>query len=157
MILEVYKLPELRKKLSDKKIIFSDGTFDLIHTGHVNVFKHLRTLGDILFIAVLSDEWVKFKKGDTRPILSENERIEMVDAIRYVDYTVLAKDLKTGERIRITKILQELKPDFFVSMDNSWEDKRELIQSYGTQLKIINRIGHGSTTKILDNIRAIFK
>ena len=155
MILEISKLPELRKEFADRKIIFSDGTFDLIHTGHVNVFKEISTFGDILVIAVLCDEWVRLKKGNARPILSENERLEMVDAIRYVDYSVLAKDLKTGERVRITQILQELKPDFFVSMDKSWEDKRGLIRSYGTQLKIINRIGEGSTTKLLDRIRAI--
>jgi rfaE bifunctional protein nucleotidyltransferase chain/domain len=155
MILEISNLPELRTQCTGKKIIFSDGTFDLIHTGHVNVFKEISTFGDILVIAVLSDEWVKSKKGTERPILSENERLEMVDAIRYVDYSVLAKDLQTGQRVPITQILQELKPDFFVAMDKSWKDKEELIQSCGTQLKIIDRIGEGSTTKLLDRIKGI--
>src|SRR5258708_3069780 len=96
MIIKSSDLANLRSAHASKKIVFADGTFDLFHLGYVESFKNLRSFGDIVVVSVMSDEWVKSKKGSNRPILSEEERLELVDSIRYVDYALLGKDISSG-------------------------------------------------------------
>ena len=154
MVINPLELEELRNKFSDKRIIFADGTFDLFHLGHVRSFRNLRTLGDIVVVAVLSDEWVKAKKGGKRPILSEEERVELVDSMRDVDYTILAS--KDGQRTPTSQLLKSLRPNIFVSIDPVWEDRRSEIEALGIELQIIPRVHESSTTNLIERIRKVW-
>lgn len=155
MIINFSDLSNLREKYQNKKIVFADGTFDLFHTGEVRAFKNLKNFGEIVVIGVLSDEWVKLKKGSQRPIFSEEERLEMVDSIRYVDYAVLAKNLETNKRIPISEILQKLRPDCFVTIDPSWKEKWVAFDSLGINLEILERVSDHSTTDLIKKISSV--
>ena len=94
---------------------------------------------------------MKAKKGKKRPVLSEEERVGLVDSIRYVDYTVLAS--KEGQRIPTSQLLKSLKPNIFVTVDSSWENRREEIEGLGIELRIIPRVDESSTTELIERIR----
>ncbi len=70
------------------RIVFTNGVFDIIHPGHIEVLKHARGLGDMLIVGINSDESVRRLKGKGRPILSLEERMEIISSIRYVDIVV---------------------------------------------------------------------
>lgn len=151
------ELASLRTENPDKKIVFADGTFDLFHLGHVEAFKKLREYGDIVVVAVLSDEWVKFRKGEQRPVMSQAERLTLVDSIRHVDYSILAFDTAKDERIRISSLIRELRPDVFVTVDARWEDRAESFAELGVELKVVPRIVESSTTNLLARIKNAFR
>ena len=89
MIIGQNDLADVRRENIDKKIVLLKGTFDLLHLGHVNRMRAAKELGDILVVFVKCDEAIKLK-GPDRPIEDETQRAAVVDAIRYVDYTVIA-------------------------------------------------------------------
>lgn len=157
MIVDSRKIGELRLQLAGKRIVFADGTFDLFHLGHVESFKNLHTFGDVVVVGVMSDEWVKVKKGEKRPVLSEKERLELVDSIRYVDYAILLKDSVTGMRIATSALVKELQPSVFVSIDQSWEARRDEFEALGIELQIIPRTHESSTTNLLARLRQVFE
>ena len=89
MIITYEDLSRIRKENPDKKIVMLKGTFDLFHMGHLNMIRRAKALGDILVVLVKCDEAIKLK-GPDRPIEDEQQRASIVDAIRYVDYTLIA-------------------------------------------------------------------
>jgi len=102
-LLEIVKL----SKASGKKVVFTNGCFDIIHAGHVHYLRQAKSLGDLLIVAINSDESVKKLKPE-RPIISEKERIEVVAALEMVDYVTVFKEDTPYELIKI------LKPDVLV-------------------------------------------
>src|SRR5665213_524815 len=120
MIISSKELESIRRKHAGQSIVFLDGVFDLMHVGHIEAFKRLRTQGEIVVVGVLSDERVTAIKGYARPIMGEEERLHLVDSVRHIDYAVLLKDRESGERIRTSHVIQSLQPDLFVSTDAAW-------------------------------------
>lgn len=157
MIIDSEKTEELSQRLSEKRVVFADGTFDLFHLGHVESFKNLHNFGDVVVVGVMSDEWVKAIKGEKRPVFSEKERVELVDSIRYVDYTILLKNSVTGERMPTSVFIKKLRPTVFVSIDPVWEARREEFKDFGVELNIIPRTHESSTTSLLTRIRQAFE
>lgn len=152
MIVKLSQLSKLREDLKNKKIIFAGGTFDLFHRGHVEYLKHLRTLGDILVVAVSSDKRVRQRKGPGRPVLLQKDRLALVDSVRYVDYAFLAPEPSKSSPIPTMKIIAMLKPDIFVTCDNRWAPFQKDIAILGSRLKLIPRIHITSTTSIIHRI-----
>jgi len=72
-----------------KQLVFTNGCFDLLHAGHVHLLKRARSLGDALVVAVNSDQSLRRLKGQGRPLVKENERIEVLSALEMVDYVVI--------------------------------------------------------------------
>ena len=142
-----YIVQDLKDK--GKKIVFTNGCFDLLHVGHLSSFKQAKELGDILIVAVNSDKSVKENKGDLRPIIPEEDRIKMICELECVDYVVLMND-KTP-----VNIIKELKPNYSVKGED-WKDKivpeEEIIKSYGGTLKYITLNPNHSTTKIIEKV-----
>ena len=91
-----------------KKVVFTNGVFDILHVGHLTYLEEARELGDVLIVGVNSDRSVKTNKGDKRPINSEKNRAEMLLGLKFVDFTVIF-DEKTPENL-----LDLLKPDIHV-------------------------------------------
>ncbi len=110
MIVTLKKLKEIIKKLREenKKIVFTNGCFDLIHLGHIRVLKKAKGKGDILIVGLNSDKSIRKIKGNKRPIMKEKERALILDSIKYVDYVVLF-DEKTPYNL-----IKEIKPDVLV-------------------------------------------
>lgn len=101
----IISLRGLKEKLKGrrKKVVFTNGCFDIIHAGHVRYLKKARSLGDILVVGLNSDTSIKKLKGKSRPIVGEKERAEVLSALESVDYVILFKEetpIKLIEAIR---------------------------------------------------------
>src|SRR5437764_6360998 len=104
-------LPELAAMLSaprsaGKKIILANGCFDLLHVGHVRYLAGAKALGDVLIVGINSDEHAHKLKGPGRPFLPQNERAELISALRCVDFVTIFDEPTVEELIRA------IKPDF---------------------------------------------
>lgn len=97
---------KLKKK--GKKIVFTNGCFDLLHLGHVSLFQKAKSMGDVLIVAINSDKSLKGLKGPKRPLVGEKDRAKLLLALKPVDYVVVFGEQTPKE------ILQELRPDILV-------------------------------------------
>lgn len=98
-------------KKEKKRVILTAGTWDLLHIGHSRYMRKAKELGDVLIVAVDSDEWVKERKGPTRPIQSQSERIELVSELRSVDFVTF---VESGNIKGPEQLVRMLKPDVLV-------------------------------------------
>lgn len=142
-----YIAASLREK--GKKIVFTNGCFDLLHAGHLSSFIQAKTFGDVLIVAVNSDTSVKKIKGESRPIINEKDRIKMLCALECVDYVVLM-----GDDTPIN-LINAIRPDVTIK-GRDWEDKelpeRSVVESYGGKVNFIDLEAGLSTTKIIKKI-----
>lgn len=132
---------------SNKKIVFTNGCFDLLHIGHVRYLQEARSLGDILVVGVNSDRSVQVLKGPTRPIQNQNDRAEILAALACVDYTVIF-DEQTPERL-----IHEVRPDILVK-GGDWKISEivgsDFVLANGGQVRSLQFIDGRSTTKIIE-------
>jgi len=98
----------LKDRSKKRKIVFTNGCFDILHIGHVRYLKKARSLGDILVIGLNSDSSVRAIKGKERPINNQKDRAELLSALSFVDYVVVFSET-TPE-----KIIKKIKPDILV-------------------------------------------
>ncbi|MBN1300886.1 MAG: D-glycero-beta-D-manno-heptose 1-phosphate adenylyltransferase [Melioribacteraceae bacterium] len=145
------KLIELRKKLKSdgKKIVFTNGCFDIIHAGHIDYLTKAKALGDVLIVALNSDESVKRIKGKNRPIAELSERLFVVSQIKAVDYVTVFEEDTPGE------IIAQLVPDILVK-GADWDiDKivgRDIVEKHGGIVKNIEFKYNQSTSTIISKI-----
>jgi D-beta-D-heptose 7-phosphate kinase/D-beta-D-heptose 1-phosphate adenosyltransferase len=133
-----------------KKIVFTNGCFDLLHVGHVGYLQEAASLGDVLIVAVNSDVSVRRLKGDGRPVVKELDRAAMIASLGCVDH-VLIFDEDTPHRL-----LSQLRPDVLVKGGTyKCADVigREVVESYGGDVKVLRLVQGISTTKIIDEIK----
>lgn len=97
-----------RLKKQNKKVVFTNGCFDLLHLGHVSLFQKAATLGDVLIVAINSDKSLSCLKGPKRPLVGEKDRAKLLLALKPVDYVVVFGEQTPKE------ILSELMPDVLV-------------------------------------------
>lgn len=139
-----------KAKREGKKIVFTNGCFDLLHVGHLHVLREAKKLGDTLIVALNSDSSVKQIKGPGRPILPEGERAELIAALEMVDYVTLFDEPDP------LNVIQELKPDVLAKGGDWAADKiigREFVESYGGKVAVINFLQGRSTTDIIERMR----
>jgi rfaE bifunctional protein nucleotidyltransferase chain/domain len=140
-------------KENGRKIVFTNGCFDLLHIGHLRTLQKAKSLGDILIVGVNSDDSVKQIKGRSRPITPENERAEIIAALECVDYVVIF-----SERDPI-KLIKAIKPDVHVKggdYDMNKLPEAKIVRSYGGKVVLSEKISNHSTTEIIRRIINIF-
>ena len=131
--------------MNDKKTIFVNGCFDVLHIGHIRMLQYARSLGDYLFVAIDDDERVRSKKGIDRPYNNVYNREEMLKSIRYVDEIgIFSTD---NELISLVKKTQ---PDIMI-VGSDWQGKEIIGSEYSRELRFFGRIDGYSTTKILQH------
>lgn len=143
-----------RIKNSDKRIVFTNGCFDILHIGHKKYLEKASTLGDILVVGVNSDSSVRRLKGYSRPINNEQDRIEMLSAFSFIDYVVIFEEDTPYELIR------SLQPDVLVKGgDYSREEVigKDIVEARGGTLELIPFVEGKSTTNIIDKIKGYDK
>lgn len=134
-----------------ERVVFTNGVFDLLHTGHVRYLAEARALGDALVVAVNEDASVRGFKGDLRPILPQGERAELLDALRVVDYVTLF-----GTRTPVP-LIEQVHPAVYVKGgDYALEDLPETaaVRAYGGDVRILGLVPGRSTTNIVAKIQA---
>jgi len=150
----VLELEELKKiismaKSTDKKVVFTNGCFDIIHGGHIEFLKKAKSMGDILIVGLNTDQSVKKLKGENRPIKNEQERANILSALKYIDYITLFGET-TPE-----KLIREIRPDILVKGNDYKIDEvvgREIVEGYGAKVELIPIVHGHSTTNTLEKI-----
>ncbi len=133
-----------------KKIVLTNGCFDLIHVGHLRTFYEAKKLGDLLIVGINSDQSVRSLKGETRPIISEQDRAELVSALKPVDYVIIFNEKN------VSRLLKLVKPDVYVKGgDYTLESlpEKETIARFGIKVEFIPLVVGISTTELIKRIR----
>jgi rfaE bifunctional protein nucleotidyltransferase chain/domain len=141
------KLDFLKKQ--NKKIVFTNGCFDLLHRGHVCYLKKAKKLGDILVVALNSDNSIHKIKGKSRPILNENERAEILSALKSIDFVYIFDEETPFE------IIDYIKPNILVKGGDYNLDNivgKDILENYGGKVITIPFVKNKSTTNSIDNI-----
>lgn len=130
-------------------IVFTNGVFDLLHPGHVRYLRHARELGDALLVGVNSDRSVRANKGPDRPLTPETERVEILEALAFVDGVVVFDEETPHE------LIAALQPDILVKGADWAEDAivgRDVVERRGGRVvRVPTEPGH-STTRIIEKI-----
>jgi glycerol-3-phosphate cytidylyltransferase len=152
-ISDVYKtLDEIVSVVEGRKIVFTNGCFDVIHEGHIRLFEFAKSLGDCLVVGINSDSSVRALKGDSRPINNQEQRASIVASIRFVDYCFIFDDYTPIPSIK------KLRPSIHVKGgDYKLEElpETEVIRQYGGEIVIFPFYKDFSTTSILDKIKRL--
>jgi rfaE bifunctional protein nucleotidyltransferase chain/domain len=139
----------IKLKASKKKVVFTNGVFDLIHAGHVDYLSKAKSLGDVLIVGLNTDDSVRRIKGGKRPILKQEERAFIVSNLKPVDYVVFFEE-DTPE-----KLISELIPDVLVKGADWAVEKivgKDIVEKNGGEVKAIDFVNEQSTSKIIDLI-----
>lgn len=153
------ELPNLRQRWHrHQKIVFCSGSFDLLHLGHVYFFKYARELGDLLVASVGTDAVIRRKKGSQRPITSQDVRVQMVAAVRFVDYCFLDDEPVDEHPLATLRTnLKLLRPDIYAVNSDGFdlEYRKDLLAGTATKLIILNVPLITSTTSLIERIKAL--
>lgn len=152
MIIERNELKKKCSKLKDegKKIVFTNGCFDIIHSGHIYYLSEAKKLGDILIIGLNSDDSVRRLKGSERPINTETDRALVLDSLKFVDYVTIFDEDTPYDLINL------LKPDFLVKGGDYNSDDvvgADIVRENGGIVVIIPFIQGKSTTSIIQKLK----
>jgi len=134
---------ELKKR--GKKIVFTNGCFDILHIGHVKYLEEAKSYGDVLILGLNSDESVRRLKGKTRPINSEDDRAYILASLEAVDYVVKFYDDTPYE------LIKAVKPHILVK-GGDYEGKEVVGQDIADELRLVNFVEGKSTTKTIERI-----
>ena len=155
MFTSLENLPEIRKKHSEDTIVLAGGVFDLVHPGHLDLFKRMKTVASIGVVAVSTDTRVRQRKGSDRPIQDENTRLQVVEAMRSVDYAMIAPE-PNGLEVPTVRIMRALRPDFFMSSEDSWLNFPHIFEELGVEFSLVPRLSEDvSTTQTIHKITGI--
>lgn len=143
-------IEELKK--SGKKIVFTNGVFDILHVGHLALLQQAKSFGDVLVVGINSDSSVKIIKGESRPINDQNDRSLLLSGFEVIDYVTVFEEQTPSE------IISYLQPDVHVKggdydpddFDNMPEAK--VVKAYGGEIRIISLIEGKSSTELISKM-----
>jgi len=150
------EIVEIRKKLrtEKKKVVFTNGVFDILHSGHVDYLIKSKALGDVLIVGLNSDKSVRNIKSDKRPIIGQEDRAIVLANLKPVDFVVLFDEDTPA------KLIDVVIPDVLVK-GADWElDKiegRETVIKNGGEVRNIKFVSEQSTSKIIQKILSLYK
>jgi D-beta-D-heptose 7-phosphate kinase/D-beta-D-heptose 1-phosphate adenosyltransferase len=148
--IESFQRVRLDLREADKRLVFTNGVFDILHVGHVRYLSKARKLGDALVVAINSDRSVRELKGPSRPVVGEGERAEMLAALRCVDFVVVFDDISPRN------LIASLLPDVLVKGGDYTPEQihgREEVEAAGGIVVALPFIEGASTTSIIRRIR----
>jgi len=155
-IVQLEELVQIRKKVKkqNKKVVFTNGCFDLLHRGHIEYLKKAKYLGDILIIGLNSDSSVRKIKGKGRPIQNQKDRASILASLQFVDYVCVFNDLTPF------KLISRLLPDYLVK-GGDWKIKdivgKDMVKSHGGKVLSIKMVKGKSTQNIIQTIVKRFR
>jgi D-beta-D-heptose 7-phosphate kinase/D-beta-D-heptose 1-phosphate adenosyltransferase len=138
-----------RLKARGKKVVFTNGCFDILHVGHVRYLKRARRHGDILIVGVNTDRSVKAIKGEKRPIVPEKERAEVLSALEFVDYVVLFDDPDP------LSLIESLRPTVLVKGADWPKEKivgRDVVEKTGGKVIRVPLVRGASSSGVIERI-----
>lgn len=152
---KLFPIQSLKRILSrlqarGKKIVFTNGTFDILHLGHVTYLQKARAKGDVLVVGVNTDRSVKSYKTPDRPVNPEQDRLKVLAGLECVDYAILFDDPTP------LKLIMELRPDV-LAKGADWKKSQiagaREVESWGGKVALIQLVKGRSTTRIIEKMR----
>lgn len=140
-------------KNQNKTIVTSNGTFDILHTGHLDSLQRAKAFGEILIVGVNSDSSVREYKGDKRPINSQNDRAALIAGLKCVDYVVIFYEREPS------RLLGIIKPNIHVKGEDYRTKtifERDVVEKNGGIIKLIPLVQDYSTSKIIKKIIEVY-
>ena len=151
-LVEREELVEILERIRPhRKIVFTNGYFDLFHSGHVQLLTRAREFGDILVVGINSDRSTAANKGAGRPVLSETHRIEILAALECVDYIVVFDELTP------INLLRRLRPDVLVKGGNYSPEQvvgKDIVESAGGAVRVVGYFGDLTTTGLIRSVKS---
>ncbi|OGS24357.1 MAG: glycerol-3-phosphate cytidylyltransferase [Elusimicrobia bacterium RIFOXYB2_FULL_48_7] len=132
-------------KKSGKKIVFTNGCFDILHAGHIKIFRKAKSLGDVLIVGVNSDRSIRDLKGPKRPVVPAKYRAEIISALEYVDYVTVFDETS------VLKLVSQVRPDVLVK-GGHYSLKEVVGWQYARKVARIPVVKGFSTTAIIKRI-----
>jgi len=134
---------------SGARIVLANGCFDILHVGHVRYLEGAKALGDLLVVAINSDEQVRALKGSGRPLVPERERAEIIASLRPVDFVTIFTEPT------VESLLRALRPDVHAKGTDYTEDsvpERDVVRSYGGRVAIVGDPKDHSTSEMIQQL-----
>ena len=138
-----------RLKKEQKKIVTTNGVFDILHAGHIRYLAEAKKGGDVLIVGLNSDASTRALKGETRPVNTENDRAEVLDALSAVDYVIIFDELDPR------KLLEQIKPHTHVKGGDYTLDRiieKDVVEEGGGVVVLVDASPGYATTKIIEKI-----
>jgi rfaE bifunctional protein nucleotidyltransferase chain/domain len=155
-IVDAEQLSAIAKEMRDegRKLVLTNGCFDLLHAGHVRYLQAARALGDALAVAINGDESVRALKGKGRPLNRESERAVIVAALECVDYVVIFPE------VRATDLLEKVRPAIYVkggdyTPETLHAEERAALDRAGAEIRILPFEKGYSTSALIEKIKGI--
>lgn len=141
-------------RAAGRKLVFTNGCFDVLHVGHVRYLAAARALGDALLVAINGDESVRALKGERRPLNREADRAEVVAALECVDHVVIFPE------VRVTALLEKVRPAIYVkggdyTTSTLDRDERAALEQAGTEIRILQFEPGYSTSSLIEKLKAL--
>ena len=138
-------------KKSGRKVVWTNGCFDIMHVGHILYLEKARSLGDLLVVGLNSDSSVRSFKGPSRPIVEEKQRAKLLSALSCVDYVTIFSEPSP------VKLLEQLEPDVFAkggdySIASLNQDERRAVERYGGRIELLPGVPGMSTSHLIEKI-----
>lgn len=130
----------------NKKIVFTNGCFDIIHAGHIKLLKEAKKQGDVLIVGINSDSSIRRIKGKERPIINQKQRAAILSAIKYVDHVVIYNELTPY------KLIKKLKPHILVK-GSDYKLNEVVGRSLVKKVILVPILKGASTTNIINKIK----
>lgn len=140
-------------RTTGRKLVLTNGCFDLLHVGHVRYLKAARATGDALAVAINGDDSVRALKGDGRPLNSEVDRAEVIAALACVDHVVIFPG------IRATRVLEKVRPAIYVkggdyTRDSLHAEERAALEKGGVEIRILPFEQGHSTSQLIERMKS---
>ena len=140
-----------KQRLAGKRVVLTNGCFDLLHVGHVRYLQAARAYGDVLIVAVNGDESVRMLKGPGRPINSETDRAEVLAGLEVVGMVTIFHSK------RVTEVIKALRPEVYVkggdyTPESLCREEFAALQEVGTQIEIVGLVEGKSTTAVVSKM-----
>jgi rfaE bifunctional protein nucleotidyltransferase chain/domain len=150
-VINLSDIVEIRNSLKrkNKKVVFTNGVFDILHAGHVDYLTKSKSLGDVLIVGINSDSSVRRIKGDLRPVVPEQERAFIISSLKPVDYVVIFEEDTPYEIIKV------IVPDVLVKGADWSKDKivgADIVEAIGGSVETIGFVNQSSTTNIINTV-----
>ncbi len=135
-----------------KVIVTTNGTFDIVHVGHIRLMTEAKAQGDILILGLNSDKSVKQYKSEKRPIVPQEERAKLIEALRCIDMVIIFDEPESA------RFVTEVKPDIHAKDSTYGYDLIEapIVAEYGGKIYLVEKDGH-STTNVIQKIIDVYK
>lgn len=143
---------KINSERSGKKVVFTNGCFDILHVGHIEYLEEAKSLGDILVVGLNSDESVKRLKGSERPLQNENDRARILGALKSVDYVSFFNEDTPIE------LIKSIRPDILVK-GGDWPIEKivgsDFVLSYGGEVKSLQFVDGHSSSSLIEKIKKL--